>query len=117
LDSSFVAIKAKILVRGERQDYIADPVLIIGTQSRGGIIPGIVPELGLKISLLNVHPETDELTLNIQTRQKDWVVIKAMEKPWVNILWLGTLVLMVGFGIAMVRRFREFSLMKAKGLE
>ncbi len=117
LDSSFVAIKAKILVRGERQDYIADPVLIIGTQSRGGIIPGIVPELGLKISLLNVHPQTDELTLNIQTRQKDWVVIKAMEKPWVNILWLGTLVLMVGFGIAMVRRFREFSLMKAKGLE
>jgi cytochrome c-type biogenesis protein CcmF len=117
LDSSFVAIKAKILVRGERQDYIADPILIIGTQSRGGIIPGIVPELGLKISLLNVHPETDELTLNIQTRQKDWVVIKAMEKPWVNILWLGTLVLMIGFGIAMVRRFREFSLMKAKGQE
>lgn len=117
IDSSFVAIKAEILVRGEKQEYVTEPILIIGTQSRGGIIPGVIPELGLKISLMNVHPQTDELTLNIYSRQKDWVVIKALEKPFVNVLWIGTLVLMAGFGIAMVRRFREFKLMKAKGLE
>ncbi|MBX2961023.1 MAG: cytochrome c biogenesis protein CcsA [Cyclobacteriaceae bacterium] len=117
IDSSFVAIKTEVLVRGEKQDYVAEPVLIIGTQSRGGIIPGVIPELGLKISLMNVHPETDELTLNIFTRQKDWVVIKALEKPFVNVLWIGTVVLMTGFGLAMYRRFREFSLMKAKGQE
>lgn len=117
IDSSFVAIRASILVRGERQEYIAQPILIIGTQSRGGIIPGIIPELGLKISLMNVHPQTDEITLSVSTRQKDWVVIKALEKPLVNILWIGTLVLMTGFTLAMARRFREFRLMKAKGLE
>ncbi|HRJ29256.1 MAG TPA: cytochrome c biogenesis protein CcsA [Cyclobacteriaceae bacterium] len=117
IDSSFVAIKAEILVRGEKQEYVTEPILIIGTQSRGGIIPGVIPELGLKISLMNVHPQTDELTLNIYSRQKDWVVIKALEKPFVNILWIGTLVLMAGFSIAMVRRFREFKLMKAKGQE
>jgi len=44
-------------------------------------------------------------------------VIKALEKPYVNILWIGTLVLMVGFSIAMFRRVREFRLMKAKGKE
>lgn len=117
IDSSFVAIKAEILVRGERQEYVAEPILIIGTQSRGGIVPGVIPELGLKISLMNVHPQTDELTLHVYTRQKDWVVIKALEKPFVNVLWIGTLVLMTGFSIAMVRRFREFKLMKAKGQE
>lgn len=117
IDSSFVAIKADVLVRGEKQDYTAEPILIIGTQARGGIIPGVIPELGLKISLMNVHPQTDELTLNVFSRQKDWVVIKALEKPFVNVLWIGTLVLMAGFSIAMVRRFREFKLMKAKGQE
>jgi cytochrome c-type biogenesis protein CcmF len=117
IDSSFVAIEAAIRVQGERKEYIADPILIIGTQSRGGIIPGIIPELGLKISLLNIHPESDEMTISISTRQKDWVVIKALEKPFVNVLWIGTLVLMAGFSIAMVRRFRDFKLMKAKGLE
>jgi cytochrome c-type biogenesis protein CcmF len=35
-------------------------------------------------------------------------VIKAIEKPYINVLWLGTGLLMVGFFMAMVRRFREF---------
>lgn len=117
IDSSFVAIKASIRVQGEKQEYIADPTLIIGTQSRGGLLPGIIPELGLKITLMNVHPQTDELTLSISTRQKDWVVIKAIEKPMVNVLWIGTLVLVTGFGIAIARRFKEFRLMKAKDQE
>jgi cytochrome c-type biogenesis protein CcmF len=35
-------------------------------------------------------------------------VIKALEKPYINILWLGTGVLMIGFSMAAVRRFKEF---------
>ncbi len=66
---------------------------------------------------MNIHPETNQFTIGFNARQKDWVVIKAIEKPFINILWIGMLVLMAGFGIAMVRRFREFSKMKAKGQE
>lgn len=117
LDSSYVAIQATIKVQGEHKDYFFEPVLLLSTNAQGGIVGDEIGDLGLKISLLNVHPETDELTLGIQTRQKNWVVIKALEKPFVNVLWIGTLVLMAGFGIAMTRRFREFSKMKAKGLE
>lgn len=117
IDSTFVAIQATIKVQGERKDYILEPILILGTNSRGGIIADEVGDLGLKITLQNVHPESDELTLGIQTRQKNWVVIKAMEKPFVNVLWIGTLIVMGGFGIALTRRFREFSKMKAKGQE
>ena len=61
----------------------------------------------MKITLLNIHPDSNEFLLGLQTRQKDWVIIKAMEKPYINILWLGTGLLMVGFSMAMVRRFRE----------
>ncbi|HMV10148.1 MAG TPA: cytochrome c biogenesis protein CcsA [Cyclobacteriaceae bacterium] len=117
IDSTFVAIQASIKVQGERKDYYFQPILILGTNSRGGIVPDEIGDLGLKISLMNVHPESDGLTLGIQTRQKNWVVIKAMEKPFVNVLWIGTLILMAGFGIALTRRFREFSKMKAKGQE
>lgn len=117
LDSSFVAVKAKISVKGERHDYIVEPIIVFGSNARGGIIPDEITDLGLKISLMNIHPETDEISLGIQSRQKDWVVIKALEKPFVNVLWLGTLVLMAGFGVALTRRFRDFSKMKEKGLE
>jgi cytochrome c-type biogenesis protein CcmF len=117
IDTTFVAIQASIKVQGERKDYFFEPILILGTNSRGGIVADEIGDLGLKISLLNVHPETDELTLGVQSRQKNWIVIKAMEKPFVNVLWIGTLMLMAGFGIALTRRFREFNKMKAKGLE
>jgi cytochrome c-type biogenesis protein CcmF len=117
LDSTFVAVKASIRVKGEKKEYVAEPIIVFGSNARGGIIPDVIPDLGLKISILNIHPETDEISLGIQSRQKDWVVIKALEKPFVNVLWLGTLVLMTGFGVAMTRRFREFNKMKEKGLE
>ena len=117
LDSSFVGVKAKISVKGERHDYTIEPIIVFGSNARGGIIPDEITDLGLKISVMNIHPETDEISLGIQSRQKDWVVIKALEKPFVNVLWLGTLVLMTGFGVAMTRRFRDFNKMKEKGLE
>jgi cytochrome c-type biogenesis protein CcmF len=117
LDSTFLAVKARITVSGKDEQYMAEPVLIIGTQKRGGLLADEIPELGLRFTLMNIHPQTDEVTIGVETRQKDWVVIKALEKPLINILWLGTGLLMVGFGVAIARRFREFRLMRQKGLE
>lgn len=117
LSKEAVAVKARIRVHGERGDYFAEPVFLIREDKMVARIPDEINDLGLRFSLLNIHPETNEFTIGINTRQKDWVVIKAMEKPFINILWIGTFVLMAGFGIAMVRRFREFNKMKEKGLE
>jgi cytochrome c-type biogenesis protein CcmF len=82
-----------------------------------GRISDEIKELGLKFALLSIHPESNEFTISISTRQKDWVVLKALEKPFINILWIGTLVLMTGFTVALVRRSREFVKMREKGLE
>jgi cytochrome c-type biogenesis protein CcmF len=71
-------------------------------------LPAEINDLGIKITLLNILPETNEFLLGITSRQKDWVVIKALEKPLINVLWLGTFVLMIGFGMALVRRFKEY---------
>ncbi|HEY3405576.1 MAG TPA: cytochrome c biogenesis protein CcsA [Ohtaekwangia sp.] len=116
LDKEDVAVKARIRVQGEHADYLAEPVFVIRNKLVGRI-PDDVKDLGIRFSLLNIHPETNEFSIGINTRQKDWVVIKAMEKPLINVLWIGTVILMVGFGMAMIRRFREFTKMKAKGIE
>jgi len=116
LNSQDVAVKAKIKVSGEHGDYFAEPIFLIKDKMVGRI-PDEVNDLGLKFTLVNIHPETNQFAIGINTRQKDWVVIKALEKPYINVLWLGTFVLVTGFGIAMTRRIREFRLMKDKGLE
>ncbi|MCU0420040.1 MAG: cytochrome c biogenesis protein CcsA [Cyclobacteriaceae bacterium] len=108
LTSSDAAVQARIRVEGERGSYFAQPVFIILNSAQVGRIYDEIADLGVRLTLLNIHPETEEFTLGVETRQKDWVVIKAMEKPLINILWLGTGVLMIGFSIAMVRRFKDF---------
>jgi cytochrome c-type biogenesis protein CcmF len=103
-----VAVQAKIKVTGERDTYYSEPIFLIKGREQVGRLSSEINDLGVKIALLNIHPETNEFTLGLNTRQKDWVIIKAMEKPMINVLWLGTGILMIGFSMAMVRRFREF---------
>ncbi len=103
-----VAVQAKIKIQGEHELYYAEPVFIIKDRSQIGRIPSEVKDLGIKITLLNIHPETNEFSFAINQRQKDWVIIKTLEKPLINILWLGTCILMIGFCVAMVRRFIEY---------
>lgn len=116
LDSSSVGVRATVRVKGEYEDHFAYPLFLI-IDGRPGLVPSEIRDLGLLFKLSNIHPQTNSLTLNVSSRQKDWIVIRALEKPFINILWLGTVVVMVGFTVAMVRRFREFRMMKAKGLE
>ncbi len=108
LDGNDAAVQAKIKIEGERGSYLAEPIFVILDGLQVGRIFDDVNDLGVRITLLNIHPEVEEFTLGVETRQKDWVVIKAMEKPLINILWLGTGVLMMGFTIAMIRRFKDF---------
>jgi cytochrome c-type biogenesis protein CcmF len=62
----------------------------------------------MKITVLNIHPEKGTISLGYNTTQKSWIVMKALEKPLINVLWIGTLILMFGFSIAIYRRYSEF---------
>ena len=110
IEAQDVAVQAKIKIQGEHEAYYAEPIFLIKDKSQVGRLSAEVNDLGIKITLLNILPETNEFLLGINARQKDWVVIKALEKPFINILWLGTFVLMIGFGMAMARRFKDYNL-------
>lgn len=108
LDSGDVAIKAHIKIMGKNQNYLAEPIYLIKDRMVGRV-PDYVKDLGFKFSFLHVHPETNSFTVGLQTTQRDYIILKAMEKPWINILWTGTLVLIVGFTMAAYRRYKEYS--------
>ena len=107
LGAEDVAVKARIRVEGEYEPFYAEPIFVIKDRTPG-VISSEIPDLGIRLTLVNIHPETSEFTIGLSQRQKNWVVIKAVEKPFINVLWLGTGVLMMGFFMAMIRRFREF---------
>ncbi|GHM99737.1 cytochrome c assembly protein [Cytophagales bacterium WSM2-2] len=106
LEQEDVAVKARVRLEGEHENFYAEPIFLIRNKIDVARIPSEVNDLGVRIALLNIFPQTNEFLIGTNSRQKDWVVIKALEKPYINILWLGTGVLMIGFGVAAVRRLR-----------
>jgi len=111
-----VAVKASIRLYGNDQNYVANPIYLIKDRMLGRI-PDFVSDLGIKLTFMNVHPDSDSFTIGVNTTQRDYVIMKAMEKPMINILWTGTILLMLGFGMSTYRRYHEFSRMREKGRE
>ncbi len=117
-----VAVKALIEVQGEKDTYLAEPVFVLNMKQMtfnhyARLLYDEVPGLGIRFGLREIDPENERFTITANTRQKDWIILKAMEKPLINVLWMGTLVLMAGFIIATVRRYDEFKKMRKKGME
>ncbi len=107
LGTEDVAAEAIIEVQVNSKTYILKPVFIIKEKMMGNV-PAVDEELGLKISFLNIFPAEGNFELNIEVSQRDYIIMKALELPYINLLWLGMLVLMFGFTIAIVRRYQEF---------
>ena len=111
LSDTEVAIKAKIKIYDNDRVYDAEPVFLIKDQQIGKI-PFILEDLGIKISLENIDPKNGIFSFKTNTTSKDYIVLKAIEKPLINLLWIGTLLLMLGFSVATYRRYTEFKKLK-----
>ena len=107
LNSGDVAVKAFVEVFGKTRSYTAEPVFII-KENRVGYIPYELTELGIQIQFTGIDPQAKNFELVTMVSQKDYVIMKAILMPWINLLWIGTLVLMAGFGISIRRRYVEF---------
>lgn len=111
-----VAVKARLVVMDYDVEKILEPIFIIrGNQV--GKIPAIDNELGVKVEIDNILPESNQFSFKVNRYQKDYVVLKAIIKPQINILWAGTIIMLFGFCVAIYRRYDEFRKMRDKGLE
>jgi cytochrome c-type biogenesis protein CcmF len=116
LEEGDVAVKAKLVIMDYDVEKRLEPVFII-RGSQVGKIPAIDNELGVKVELENIIPEENKFSFKVNRYQKDYVVLKAIVKPQINVLWIGTIIMLIGFSVAIYRRYDEFSKMRDKGLE
>ncbi|WP_425390032.1 heme lyase CcmF/NrfE family subunit [Ekhidna sp.] len=117
LSSGDVAVKAVIEVQGEYETYLSEPIFVIRDKKYIGRINDQVNDLAFRISIQNIVPQENAVVLAFQTTQKDWIIMEAVKKPWINLLWLGTFLLVIGFIVAINRRYSEFMKMRDKGVE
>ncbi|MDZ4757257.1 MAG: cytochrome c biogenesis protein CcsA [Bacteroidota bacterium] len=68
-----------------------------------------------KLDLLDIKPikNGDEIDLNVtlltsfKNTMNDYIILKAIRFPYVNLLWAGTVIMVVGFFIAFFKRKRD----------
>lgn len=94
--------------------YIAYPRFVI---QKNMVIPmgDEVDELGLKLVFWKINPEegTIEITMSEKlSNAKDFIVMEAYVFPYINVLWLGCLVMAAGTIIAIIERIRKFRIQK-----
>ncbi len=93
--------------------YPAQPVFVIDLQNNNSIssIPSEVKEQGLNADILKIDPNSKKITLSIRETEKptDFIIMKAIVFPYINLVWLGGIITFLGAFISMWRRMKENS--------
>ena len=69
-----------------------------------------IQELGLKFSFEKINPSTGKVEIGIaekKSNKRDFVIMKAIIFPGINILWMGCLFMILGTGLAIRKRLRK----------
>lgn len=111
-DDFEISVRADIELYANGKTYSTSPVYRIN--SKGQISPksSYISQTATMFYFTEIDPVEGKMGIEISqqvTFPDDYVVIKAIHKPWINILWLGTFVLVAGFLLSIYRRATEKS--------
>ena len=80
----------------------------IGT--RAVSFPDVIDKIGLKIDLFEIDPQAEKIGIKVfeaKNKLKDIVIMKASVFPYINVLWVGALVMFFGTIIAIINRIQQ----------
>jgi cytochrome c-type biogenesis protein CcmF len=104
LGANDAAVQANFLVLGKNdQRFELKPTFII----KDGMVamPAFESEeTGIKIKFTTINPKTQQFSFAVNTTQQDLIIIKALEKPYINLVWIGSILIFIGLFIATYRR-------------
>ncbi|TDG36867.1 cytochrome C biogenesis protein [Pedobacter changchengzhani] len=89
--------------------YNAEPIFLIKGNNTFDFARKI-DQLDLKVRFSKVLPDEKKVELLVYEKPqqaKDWVVFKAIEFPYINLYWIGTIIMVFGFLISIFRRKSE----------
>jgi cytochrome c-type biogenesis protein CcmF len=105
-----IAIGMKLEVQSKNVTVETEPIFLIKGNAKVDFGKK-VDEMGLKFRFTNILPEKDKLELTVyekpKAEKKDWIVMKAIVFPYINLLWGGTIIMIVGFILSIFRRAKE----------
>lgn len=112
-------VGARLRIENESETHYAEPIFLIRNGQPMNIKDDI-PEVNFHARFTMVNPQTEEARLFLareagkalavpfevatDSLRSDYIVLQAIEFPGINLFWLGTILMMVGFLVAMFNR-------------
>ena len=90
------------------KEYKSNPVFNI----KNGMLvplPDTVQALDLELLFWKFDPQVEVATIRVKEKKSadnDFIIMKAAIFPWINLLWLGCIIMVIGTGMAVYQRIR-----------
>ncbi len=85
------------------------PVYYI-TGTTPGTLEATLDELGLRFAFWKINPETGKVDIAVSEKKqekKEFIVMKAIVFPYINVLWMGCLIMIIGTVMAVRKRLKR----------
>jgi cytochrome c-type biogenesis protein CcmF len=111
LDSTIVAVGAMLKVVSHGITYETEPIFMINRKN-GNVFnfDRKVDDAGLKFRFSKIMPENNKIEILLYDQpesKRPYIVMRAIEFPYINFLWSGTVIMVVGFLLSIFRRNKE----------
>ena len=69
----------------------------------------ILDEANLRFKFTNVNPQNGNITIEVAEKDTsgEFIIMKAIMFPWINLVWGGTIIMIIGFMLAIVKRLQD----------
>jgi cytochrome c-type biogenesis protein CcmF len=104
-----IAVRATLNIRAMNGfSQTAEPLFII-RNSRIISEPVSFADLGLNFRFVNINPSEETFTIAVAETEAipDYIVMKAIVFPQINLLWLGFILMTLGFVVSIIRIFMK----------
>ena len=111
LKDSDIVVLAHLRVLDIEKKYEATPAYII-RKNEIQKEESKVDELGLKFVFSKINTENGKIDISLQEKKsnaRDFIVMQAMIFPYINILWIGCIIMAIGTILAIVERLKKVS--------
>ena len=101
-------MKLEVVTNGKT--YPVEPIFLLKGGNKFDFAKK-VDEAGLKLRFADIRPDAQKLDLVVYQKpkaEKSWIVMKAVKFPFINLFWGGTIIMVVGFLLSIIRRNKEY---------
>ncbi|HMN32194.1 MAG TPA: cytochrome c biogenesis protein CcsA [Chitinophagaceae bacterium] len=108
-ESGDIAISANLKIYSFNKDlYEANPVYVI-RNNQEHFIQDTVSDLSLYIRLSKIIPSEEKALIEYKQpdAMNDYIIMKAILFPYINVLWIGTIIMLVGFSLSFYKRINQ----------